>query len=70
VFGLTKNIGTYDPLRVTTHEYAAIARDVRAARRWRERAGRVLRGPGWEPERPSGTTPPATPEEAGAAGSV
>jgi hypothetical protein len=27
----------------------AIARDVRAARTWRERAGRVFRGPGWQP---------------------
>ncbi|WP_344334409.1 sterol desaturase family protein, partial [Streptomyces globosus] len=45
VYGLTKNISTYNPLRVATHEYAAIARDVRAARTWRERAGRVFRGP-------------------------
>ncbi|MFB7937224.1 sterol desaturase family protein [Streptomyces sp. NPDC056049] len=50
VYGLTKNIETYNPLRVATHEYASIARDVRAARDWRERAGRVLRGPGWQPE--------------------
>ncbi|MFC9297504.1 sterol desaturase family protein [Streptomyces sp. NPDC057011] len=49
VYGLTKNIGTYNPLRVATHEYAAIARDVRAADTWRERAGRVFRGPGWQP---------------------
>ncbi|MCC3654845.1 MULTISPECIES: sterol desaturase family protein [Streptomyces] len=50
VYGLTKNISTYNPLRVATHEYVAIARDLRAARSWRERAGRVLRGPGWQPE--------------------
>lgn len=49
-FGLTKNIDTYNPLRVATHEYAAIGRDLRAARSWPERAGRVLRGPGWQPE--------------------
>lgn len=49
VYGLTKNINTFNPLRVATHEYAAIARDVRAARSWRERAGRVFRGPGWQP---------------------
>ncbi|MFK0047402.1 sterol desaturase family protein [Streptomyces sp. NPDC090741] len=52
VYGLTKNISTYNPLRVATHEYAAIARDVRAARSWRERAGRVFRGPGWQPAAP------------------
>ncbi|MFD1659725.1 sterol desaturase family protein [Streptomyces caeni] len=49
VYGLTKNITTHNPLRVATHEYVAIAKDVRAARGWRERAGRVFRGPGWEP---------------------
>ncbi|WP_431773196.1 sterol desaturase family protein [Streptomyces cucumeris] len=49
VYGLTKNIDTYNPLRVATHEYAAIARDVAAAEDWRERAGRVFRGPGWTP---------------------
>lgn len=46
VYGLTKNISTHNPLRVATHEYAAIARDVRAADTWSERAGRVFRGPG------------------------
>lgn len=49
VYGLTKNIDTYNPLRVATHEYAAILRDLRRARSWRERAGRVFRGPGWQP---------------------
>jgi len=48
-YGLTKNITTFNPLRVAFHEYAAIARDVRASRTWRERFGRVLRGPGWAP---------------------
>lgn len=49
VFGLTKNIETYNPLRVATHEYAAIGRDLKAARSWSERVGRVVRGPGWQP---------------------
>ncbi|EFL27154.1 C-5 sterol desaturase (Sterol-C5-desaturase), partial [Streptomyces himastatinicus ATCC 53653] len=67
VFGLTKNIDTYNPLRVATHEYAAIARDVAAARDWRERAGRVFRGPGWAPAVPPAEEPAAPPAEAGAA---
>ncbi|WP_413810266.1 sterol desaturase family protein [Streptomyces sp. OE57] len=61
VYGLTKNIDTYNPLRVATHEYAAIARDIAAARDWRERAGRVFRGPGWQPA----TVPEAGLPEAG-----
>ncbi|MGW5689545.1 sterol desaturase family protein [Streptomyces asiaticus] len=67
VYGLTKNIDTYNPLRVATHEYVAIARDIAAARDWRERAGRVFRGPGWQPA----AAPEASLPEAGspAAGS-
>ena len=49
VYGLTKNIGTYNPLRVATHEYVAIWRDVRGAATWRARLGHVFRGPGWSP---------------------
>ncbi|MFJ6753154.1 sterol desaturase family protein [Streptomyces sp. NPDC091266] len=49
VYGLTKNIETFNPVRVATHEYAAIARDVRNADSWRERAGRIFGGPGWQP---------------------
>ncbi len=49
VYGLTKNIETYNPLRIAFHEYAAIGRDLRATRRWRDRLGILLRGPGWQP---------------------
>lgn len=62
VYGLTKNIATHNPLRVATHEYAAIARDVRAAGSWSERAGRVFRGPGWQPAAATAPgSPPAAP---------
>ncbi|TXH26247.1 MAG: sterol desaturase family protein [Mycobacterium sp.] len=50
VYGLTKNIKTFNPLRVATHEYAGIWRDVRAARTWTHRWGYTFRGPGWSPE--------------------
>jgi sterol desaturase/sphingolipid hydroxylase (fatty acid hydroxylase superfamily) len=56
VYGLTKNIETYNPLRVAFHEYAAIARDVRAARAWRHRLNHLVRPPGW---RPAPVTEPA-----------
>jgi sterol desaturase/sphingolipid hydroxylase (fatty acid hydroxylase superfamily) len=49
VYGLTKNIETHNPLKVATHELVAIARDVRSARSWRDKAGYVFRGPGWAP---------------------
>ena len=49
VYGLTKQLRTYNPLVVATHEYASIWSDVKAARSWRDRWGYVLRGPGWQP---------------------
>jgi sterol desaturase/sphingolipid hydroxylase (fatty acid hydroxylase superfamily) len=52
-YGLTTNIETHNPLRVATHEYAAIIEDVRRARNWRDRLGFVFRGPGWAYDRRS-----------------
>lgn len=49
VYGLTKNIGTFNPVRVAFTEFSDIARDVRSARRWRDRVGYVVRHPGWAP---------------------
>ena len=49
VYGLTKQLRTYNPLVVATHEYVSIWRDVRAARRWGDRVRFLVRGPGWRP---------------------
>jgi sterol desaturase/sphingolipid hydroxylase (fatty acid hydroxylase superfamily) len=49
VYGLTKNIDTFVLWTVFAHEYAAIWRDVRRARTWRERLGYTFAGPGWRP---------------------
>ncbi|MFG3343500.1 sterol desaturase family protein [Streptomyces sp. NPDC048018] len=49
VYGLTKNIDTYNPLMVAVHEYRAAWRDVRTAGRWRDRAGHLFGPPGWAP---------------------
>jgi sterol desaturase/sphingolipid hydroxylase (fatty acid hydroxylase superfamily) len=57
-YGLTKNIRTFNPVQVAFHEYIAMWRDIRAARRWRDRLGYALRGPGWRP-------PAEPPPEAG-----
>jgi sterol desaturase/sphingolipid hydroxylase (fatty acid hydroxylase superfamily) len=62
VYGLTKNIETFNPLRVATHEYADIVSDVAGARTWSDRLSFVLRGPGWayerRPGRPGGEAAP------------
>ncbi|MFG2883042.1 sterol desaturase family protein [Streptomyces sp. NPDC048297] len=52
VYGLTKNINTFNPIKVATHEYMSIARDLKEASGRRERVGRLLRGPGWQPPAP------------------
>lgn len=51
VYGLTSNIGTFNPLTVATHEYRDIVRDVAGSKTWRDRLSFVLRGPGWAYER-------------------
>ena len=56
VYGLTKNITSYNPFVIAFHEYAAIGRDLRAARRWRDRLGILWHVPAWRPE---GEPPPA-----------
>ncbi len=47
VYGLTKNINTFNPARVATHEHAEMLGDVARSNTWRERLSYVLRGPGW-----------------------
>ena len=47
VYGLTKNIETFDPVRIVTHEYVDILRDVSTSDTWSDRLSFVLRGPGW-----------------------
>jgi hypothetical protein len=46
-YGLTKNINTFNPLRIATHEYTDIIRDVATATTWKERLGSVFAHPGW-----------------------
>jgi sterol desaturase/sphingolipid hydroxylase (fatty acid hydroxylase superfamily) len=50
IYGLTKNLTTYNPARVAFHEYAVIFSDMSRAARWRDRVRHLTRGPGWAPE--------------------
>jgi sterol desaturase/sphingolipid hydroxylase (fatty acid hydroxylase superfamily) len=66
VYGLTTNIDTFNPVRVAFGEYGALGRDLRAARSWRDRAGHLLRPPGWTPSgAPSAVPGSPVPEAAG-----
>ncbi len=48
-YGLTKQVDTFNIWTLQTHEYVAIARDVRGAGRWRDRVGYIFGPPGWQP---------------------
>jgi sterol desaturase/sphingolipid hydroxylase (fatty acid hydroxylase superfamily) len=62
VYGLTRNIETFNPLRVATHEYVDMAGDVYRSGSWHDRLSYVLRGPGWAYRRRA----EAAPADAGA----
>jgi sterol desaturase/sphingolipid hydroxylase (fatty acid hydroxylase superfamily) len=47
VYGLTKNIETYSPVRIATHELLDIVRDVSHSTTWKDRLSYIVRGPGW-----------------------
>jgi sterol desaturase/sphingolipid hydroxylase (fatty acid hydroxylase superfamily) len=47
-YGLTRNINTFNPVRVAFGEFVAIWHDLRTARNWREACGFLFRGPGWQ----------------------
>jgi len=47
IYGLTKNIESYNMWTVSTHEYGDICRDVARSTNWRDRLGFVVRTPGW-----------------------
>jgi sterol desaturase/sphingolipid hydroxylase (fatty acid hydroxylase superfamily) len=51
VYGLTKNIDTFAPPAIATHEYRDIARDIAHSDNWKDRLSFVFRGPGWAYER-------------------
>ena len=50
VYGLTVNIETYNPIKVATHEYAAILKDVKRAKKWKDKLSYIFNAPGWSHE--------------------
>jgi len=47
VYGLTKNIDSYNPAYVASHEYGAIWADVRRASNWSDKLKYIFYAPGW-----------------------
>ena len=50
-YGLTKNVKTFSPVRIATHEHVEMLKDVARSTNWRDRLSFVLRGPGWAGQR-------------------
>jgi sterol desaturase/sphingolipid hydroxylase (fatty acid hydroxylase superfamily) len=46
-YGLTRNIESFNPVTVATHEWVSIFNDVRHATSWSDRFNFIFRGPGW-----------------------
>ena len=60
-YGLTTPVGIYHVVRLQTHEYAAIIRDLRRTPGLRDKLGYVFGPPGWRPEAASATRGDHTP---------
>jgi sterol desaturase/sphingolipid hydroxylase (fatty acid hydroxylase superfamily) len=50
VYGLTKNIYSYNPFRIAFHEWKDIVRDVRKSPDWRTAMMYIFGPPGWKPQ--------------------
>ncbi|MBK6694031.1 MAG: sterol desaturase family protein [Myxococcales bacterium] len=50
VYGLTKNIGSFNPFVIAFHEYAALYRDASRAKGLRNALGVLWHGPAWRPD--------------------
>ena len=53
-FGLTHNIGTYNPVRIAFHEWLQMFRDAWTAPGWRNKLLYIFGNPGWRHEDPAG----------------
>jgi hypothetical protein len=48
---LTKNIETFNPVKIAFHEWADMFRDAWEAPGWKNKMRYVLGRPGWKPDR-------------------
>jgi len=46
-YGIVRNLGTFNPLRIAAHEWVAIGRDLAGAPSWRARWRYLVAVPGW-----------------------
>ena len=51
VYGLTTNIDTFNPVRIASHKWVEMFKDIASADTWGDRWSYLLRGPGWAYDR-------------------
>lgn len=49
-YGIVRQLGTFNPIKVAFHEWLGIFSDLWHARSWRERWGYIAGPPGWSPD--------------------
>ncbi|MCP4442927.1 MAG: sterol desaturase family protein [Aureispira sp.] len=47
VYGITTNINTYNPLKIATHEFGALWKDIKKAPTFKAKLGYIFQPPGW-----------------------
>lgn len=47
VYGITTNINTYNPLRIATHEFINLGKDIQKAPKWMDKIKYIFYPPGW-----------------------
>lgn len=50
IYGIINNLGTFNPLRVATHEWVGIIKDWIKADSWGDRINFLVKAPGWTPD--------------------
>ena len=49
-YGIVRNLGTYNPLRIAVHEWWGIIKDVASAKSFRHALAYIFAPPGWSPD--------------------
>ncbi|MHA7871911.1 MAG: sterol desaturase family protein, partial [Hyphococcus sp.] len=49
-YGIVKNLGTFNPLVISFHEWIGMARDVLRAKSFKDAIGYLFGPPGWSPD--------------------
>ncbi|HSM88038.1 MAG TPA: sterol desaturase family protein [Candidatus Limnocylindrales bacterium] len=60
VYGLTKNINSYNPFRIAFHEWADMWRDVKNAPNWSLKLRYIFGRPGWKAEQAASAAAPSS----------